>query len=117
LKGGPVLLEYQLAGFAALAGPLLTLQRLLALWRNGNFSPSLHRRDIKARRWLALLRASDALAAGASQRVIARELLSPEVAGPRWRILAPEARSRVQRLVRGAREMEDGGYLALLRGR
>ena len=64
---------------------------------------------------MLLLRAHDALAAGADQRDIAEALLSREAAQPKWRVGAPSLRSRAQRLVRGARLMAAGGYRELLK--
>lgn len=57
-----------------------------------------------------MLRASDALAAGADHREIAAVLLSEEARQPRWRVQSPSVRSRIQRLVRSARAMEAGGF-------
>lgn len=114
LTDGPVELRYRLAGLASAERPVLTLRRLLALWRNGRFSCSLHSDEARARRWVLMLRAHDALAAGAGQREIAAVMLSTEASAPRWRNLAPSVRAQVQRLVRGARRMASGGYLDLL---
>jgi hypothetical protein len=114
LAGGPVDLRYRLTGLKSAERPLLTLQRLLALWRTGGFCRSLHPREIRAKRWVLMLRASDALAAGADQREIAAVLFSQEARQPRWRVQSPSLRSRVQRLVRSARVMEAGGFRALL---
>jgi hypothetical protein len=61
-----------------------------------------------------LLRAHDALAAGASQREIAACLFDELAAQRRWRVNAPHLRSRVQRLVRAARQAACGAYLGLL---
>lgn len=115
VAGGPVALRYRLAGLAAAEGPVLTLRRFLALWRTGRFCRSLHPREARAKRWLLMLRAYDALTAGADQRDIAMVLLSAEAGEPRWRSHVPSLRSQVQRLVRGARRMVSGGYLDLLR--
>lgn len=112
---GPVELRYLLAGFASAEAPLLTLRRLLALQRTGSFARSLHPRETRARRWILILRAFDALAAGASQRDIAEALLSREAAGPLWRSRVSSVRSQAQRLVRGARHVAGGGYWDLLR--
>ena len=112
---GPVELRYLLAGVASVAKPVLTLQRLLVLSRTGRFGRVLHRPEPRARRWLLMLRAVDALAAGADQREIAACLLSRSADGPRWRTEAPSLRSQVQRLVRGARRLTAGGYRELLR--
>ena len=115
LSQGPVQLGYVLGGVASAEPPLLTLRRLLVLCRTGRFGPSLHRPEPKARRWVMMLRAWDALAAGADQREIAATLLSASAAERRWRTEAPSLRSQAQRLVRGARRMGKGGYLNLLR--
>lgn len=117
VTAGPVLLDYQLCGMKRALGPLLALRQLLALWRGGQFSRSLHPPEARAARWILVLRARDALAAGANQKEIAAGLLDGAAAGPRWRVEAPDVRSRVQRLVRTARKMAAGGYLSLLGGR
>jgi hypothetical protein len=111
---GPAHLRYALGGVSSAEPPLLTLRRFLALCRTGAFARSLHRREARARRWILLLRACDALAAGADQRQIAEEVLSRSVAEPRWRSRESSIRSQVQRLVRSARRMTAGGYRKLL---
>lgn len=114
LRDGRVGLHYLLSGFASTEGPLLTLRRLLALWRTGRFSAALHPGEARARRFVLMLRTYDALASGATQREIAAELLSEEAARVRWRVSMSTVRSQAQRLVRGARMMAAGGYSALL---
>ena len=114
VAAGPVELRYRLAGFASAERPLQTLRRLVALWRTGRFCRSLHPRDTRARRWILMLRAHDALAAGADQRDIAAELLSAEAGERRWRSHCPSLRSQAQRLVRSARRMASGGFFELL---
>jgi hypothetical protein len=114
LGQGPVRLRYLLGGFAAAERPLLTLRRLAALQRTGRFSKGLHRAAPRARRWVLMLRAWDALQAGADQRQVAEMLLSATAGEPRWRSRAPSLRSRAQRLVRGARRMAAGCYRELL---
>lgn len=114
LARGPARLFYLLSGFAAAQEPLLTLRRLIALRQSGRFSRTLHAPEPRARRWVLMLRARDALAAGAAQRDIAA-LLGTGAAEPRWRSSSPSLRSRAQRLVRAARAMGRGGYLELLR--
>jgi hypothetical protein len=113
-SAGPVRLRYRIAGLDSAERPLLSLRRFLALWRTGDFSRSLHRREPRARRWILMLRAHDALASGADQRTIAEVLLSPSVADAQWRTREPSIRSQVQRLVRSARQMASGGYRILL---
>lgn len=114
LRCGPARLQYRLTGFASAERPLLTLRRLLAIWRTGQFSRSLHPEEARSRRLLLMLRAHDALAAGANQRAIAAELLGGSAARERWRVEASSFRSQVQRLVRGAQRMAEGGYWELL---
>lgn len=116
LRHGPVRFRYRLAGFESARAPLLTLRRLLALWRTGRLSAALHPSEARAGRFVLMLRAHDALACGATQREIAAELLSAEAGEARWRVSAPTVRSRVQRLVRNVRTMAAGGYLSLLGG-
>ena len=116
LRSGPVRLRYRLEGFRVLNKPLLALYQLVALSRTGRFSPMLHPRERRARRWVLLLRTYDALIAGASQREIAESLLGLDIAEERWRVTAGSVRSRAQRLVREARIMAAGGYLSLLSG-
>jgi hypothetical protein len=115
VRSGAVRLHYLLSGFAGAERPLLTLRRLLLLWRTGRFSAALHPLEARARRLVLMLRAHDATASGATQREIAAELLSAEAGEPRWRVGAPTLRSRAQRLVRTARAMAAGGYRSLLR--
>jgi hypothetical protein len=112
---GPVCLCYSIEGLVTAERSLLTLRRLLALCRTGHFSRSLHRREARARRWIMMLRAHDAMAAGADQRQIAEQLFSNSVVEPGWRSRESSVRSQVQRLVRSARRLAAGNYLALLR--
>ncbi|HEY0630114.1 MAG TPA: DUF2285 domain-containing protein [Sphingomicrobium sp.] len=114
LARGPVELSYRLAGLASAERPLLTLRRLLALWRTGRFCRSVHAAEAKAGRWVLMLRAHDAVADGAGQREIAAELLGGRVVPKRWRVEESSVRSWVQRLVRSARSAADGGYRKLL---
>jgi len=111
----PVFLRYRLEGFASAKEQLLTLQRFLALFRTGGFARSLHPQERSARRWILILRARDALSAGASQRQIAQGLLSSSVAEPRWRIREPSVRLQAQRLLRSATKLGNGGYRCFLR--
>ena len=113
-SAGPACLHYLLEGLVSAEPGLRTLQRFLALCRNGQFSRLLHPREPRARRWIMMLRAWDALAAGAGQREIASELLSRSVTDPRWRSRQSSLRSQAQRLVRSAREYGSAGYRALL---
>ena len=115
LVDGPVQLRYRLAGLVEAERQALVLRRFLALWRTGGFCRALHPREARAKRWLLMLRAHDALSAGANQRAIAAELLAETAARPNWRLESPSLRSQVQRLVSGAKRMAAGGYWNLLR--
>lgn len=112
----PTCLRYRIEGLAA-AGPLvLTLQRFLALCRSGGFSRLLHPPETRAKRWILVLRAWDAIRAGADQREIAEFLLAGAARAPRWRILEPSLRSRAQRLVRSARAYGAGAFRTFVSG-
>ncbi len=108
-------LRYQLEGLASAERGVLTLRRFLALCRSGRFARSLHPFEAHERRWILMLRAWDAIAAGANQREIAEHILNPAPLGPRWRSGEPSLRSRAQRLVRSAERFAAGEYLSLLR--
>lgn len=103
LSSGPACLRYRVDGLARAEARLLALRRFLALCRSGRFMRSLHPPERRARRWILMLRTSDALASGANQREIAEILLSPAAGGPLWRSRKPSLRSQAQRLVRSAR--------------
>ena len=115
LAHGAAHLRYRLEGLAAAERPLLTLRRFLAVCRTGRLSRSLHVPEVRARRWILMLRAWDAMTAGAGQREIAALLLSPSAKARRWRTESPSLRSQAQRLARGAARMAAGGWQALLR--
>ena len=109
-----VRLSYELAGIESLERPLLILRRLRALAISGRFRASLHPKFCRAQRLVQLLRAYDALRAGANQAQIAQLLLRRNLERRRWRIHSPSIRSRAQRLVRAAKEMECGAFWRLL---
>lgn len=110
-----VCLRYILYGVCTAEPKLIALRRLLALVRHGRLLRKLHPPERSAGRWTRMLRAHDALAAGANQRDIAAVLLSKEANQRAWRNAEPSLRSRAQRLVRGARAMEHGAWRSLLR--
>ena len=68
IGAGPTQFRYRLAGLAYAESKLPTLQRFLAFCRTGRLSRSLHLAEARAGRWLMMLRAHDAIAAGANQR-------------------------------------------------
>jgi hypothetical protein len=114
-RGGAVALRLALPGPPALGPLVLAMRRLEALLRLGRFVASLHPPEPRSARRLQVLRTADALAAGASQRGIARILLRGDVDAPGWRDEHPDLRLKAQRLVRDTRRMLAGGYTVLLR--
>ncbi|MGK6355667.1 DUF2285 domain-containing protein [Sphingomonas sp. DT-207] len=111
---GPVRLRYALEGLRDLEPRLLTLRRLAGLWRLGYMPAQLFPRDRRAPRWIAFLRAIDALHAGAAQRDIAVALFGADRVRNEWRGRSDYLRLRVQRLVRSSEMMIRGGYLQLV---
>lgn len=115
MREGPVRLHYHLAGFSAVEPKLLTLRRLLALQRLGRFARGLDVKEPRVARWIMMLRAHDMAAMGETQREIAAQLFGVGI-GREWRTTSDSVRLRVQRLLRDAAAMVDGGYLRLLAG-
>ena len=115
ISGGPVRLNFVIQGVAGAAPDVLSLGRLMALDRSMRFARGLHPCERRARRWVMLLRAHDALATGADYRAIATHLVATRAADPRWRTRLPGVRAKTQRLVWGARAMAAGGFRDLLR--
>jgi hypothetical protein len=111
---GPVCLRYRIVGLARAEPLVVTLRRLLALCRTRRFARSLHPLEVRAGRWVLMLRAWDGLVAGADQRDIAAVLLSRSAQDDRWRSRVPSLRARAQRLVKSARLTAGGGYRRLL---
>lgn len=108
---GPVCLRYLLSGFQDAEAKALALRRFCHLWRFRRFPKSLYPVERRAARWTMMARAWDAVNAGASQREAAAVLFGKRAATEDW-----EAgyRTRVQRLLRGAQRLVEGGYLSLL---
>ncbi len=115
--GQAVILEYVLAGVPSAEQKILPLRRLLDLYRRGRFSPSLWAADRRVTRWILVLRVLDAIAAGASQREIARVLFGDIEAGGGDGRRSDSLRSRVRRLVAEARRLASGDYRWLMRER
>lgn len=114
-EGGLVLLEYRLTGIAGAQSAVFTLRRFLQFALHRRFAASLFPHDPRMERWLTLLRVSDALRAGASQREIGRALFGDARVDLDWNGRSESLRSRVRRLVGDARAMARGGYRFLLR--
>lgn len=111
-----VVLHYRLCGTVSAQTRILPLRRLLDLCRHHRFTRSLFPRDPRMPRFVAMLRAHDALCKGASQREIGAALFGEERVRNDWNAQSDSLRSRVKRLARDARRMAAGGYRQLLRG-
>jgi hypothetical protein len=114
VASAPARLSYRLAGVRRIERPLLVLRRLHSLVSRRAFSSSLYPPVCRARRLVALLRAFDALRAGATQAEIAAVLLRPHLERHRWRVHSPSLRSQAQRLVQCAARFANGGFWTLL---
>lgn len=104
LGQGPVLLNFQLQE-SVLDRSLIVLQRLRALCLNGCFRSPTAPQFQRAGRMVLLLRAFDALQAGASQADIAATLLRSGLERRCWRTHSSSVRSQAQRLSREAKRM------------
>lgn len=109
---GPVVLTSTLCGMTEFETKSILLRRLSGLSRHNRFLRSLYPVERRAGRWMDMLRAWDGMEAGASRREICAALFGHRAAAEDW---DAGYRTRVQRLVRGARRMVEGGYLELLR--
>ena len=115
LFDGPVCLRYELSGFRHIEAKMLTLRRLLLLCRLGRFPRGLFPPERRAHRWPMALQAYDGIQAGASHREIATALFGENVVKEDWCGRSGYLRLRVQRLVRTADQLVNGGYRDLLR--
>lgn len=114
LLDGPVRLRYELSGFKHIEAKTLTLRRLLLLRRLGRFPKGLYPSERRARRWRKALQARDAMQAGATHREIAAALFGERIVKEDWYSRSDYLRLRVQRLVRTADKLVNGGYRELL---
>jgi hypothetical protein len=105
LPDGPVHLHYRFSGVDGAKTSARLAASLQRLMLTGRFPDPVRRPLIKSTRRILLLRTSDALEAGASQREIAAEIMRKGSLGSSWRHDDPSLRSQVQRLVRGARRL------------
>ena len=115
LLDGPVRFRYELSGFKHIEAKTLTLRRLMLLHRLGRFPSGLYPPERRARRWAMALRAHDAVGAGASHREIAAALFGEKGVKEDWCGRSDYLRLRVQRLLRMADKLVNGGYRDLLR--
>lgn len=111
----PLTLHYHITGIASAEPGAAALLRLIDLHRRGSFRLSLFPEERRAGRWALLLRVSDAIADGASQRDIAQVLFGADRTNDQWRGRSDALRSHVRRLVRDMRAMAGGGWRTLLR--
>lgn len=114
LLSGPVCFRYQLSGFRDIEAKTLTLRRLLLLRRLGRFPRGLFPPERRARSWVMALQAYDGLRAGASHRAIAATLFGDGIVREDWSGRSDYLRLRVQRLIRTANKLVNGGYRDLL---
>jgi len=114
LRKGPRRLRFLLDNSEGVDAAILALRRFIVLRQTGAFSRELHGPGPRGRRLQLLLRTADAIARGASQREIAEALLVPREMPAAWRDELPTVRMQVRRLVRGAAQMQAGGYRSLL---
>jgi len=112
---GPVCFRYELSGFGHIEAKTLTLRRLLLLRRLGRFPRGLFPPERRARRWAMALQAYDGMRAGASHRDIAAALFGEKIVQEDWSGRSDYLRLRVQRLIRTADKLVNGGYRDLLR--
>ncbi|WP_395331861.1 DUF2285 domain-containing protein [Novosphingobium sp. BL-8H] len=116
LRGGPVILRFEVAGMASLGAKLMPLRRLEALCRGGRFVVALFPADPRMKHWLEILRVHDALQGRASQREIAQVLFGFMTREDGTEGAADAVRSRVRRRVRLARQFAQGAYRQLMNG-
>lgn len=114
---GHVRFEFKLSGFAGLDAKLLTVRRLLSLWRRRRFLAGLFQPLAGLSHRLETLRVADARATGASHREIAVALYGEARVRDEWGGPSDFLLSRVRRRIAEARRMERGGYRSLLRTR
>lgn len=130
MKAG-ALLRFDLSGGSVLRGPFVPrfnlvgrsaarwlplVEKFLEIARTGKAPPTTSPRHW-ARRRILELRARDALACGATHRDLAAVLVDEDALDPSWRVGLASVRSKAQRLAKAARQMEAGGWTALLAGR
>lgn len=116
LLAGPVRLRYALSGLRHIEAKTLTLRRLALLYRLGRFPRGLFPSEPRVHRWVLTLRAYEGRMAGASDRDIAEVLFGRNVVRDDWCGGTGYLRLRVQRLLRRADGLVNGGYRDLLPG-
>lgn len=114
IEEGPARLDYLLSGLTRVDAHVLTLRRMLGLWRTGRFARILYPPEPGLPRRLETLRVGDALADGASYREMAVALYGEERVRAEWKGRSDFLMTRVRRRAAEARRMAAGGWRALL---
>lgn len=114
VEEGPARLDYLLSGMTRIDAHVLTLRRVLGLWRSGQFSRTLYPCEPGLHRRIEALRVGDALHAGASYRDMAIALFGRDRVAADWGG-SDHLKSRVRRRAAEARAMAAGGWRDLLR--
>lgn len=114
VEEGPARLDYLLSGLTRVDPPVLTLRRMLGLWRTGRFTRMLFPAEPGLPRRLETLRVGDAIADGASYREMAVALYGEERVSREWKGRSDFLVTRVRRRAAEARAMAAGGWRALL---
>ena len=115
LGEGPVLLHYRLPRSGSWDAAIGALRRLRVLCVERRFPSELFPSEPHPERWIELLRASDALRAGASQRDVAELVFGIERTRAEWHGPSESLRSRVRRLIGEVSRLAAGGYRRLMR--
>ncbi|OAN62657.1 DNA -binding domain-containing protein [Sphingomonas sp. TDK1] len=114
VEEGPARLDYLLSGMTRVDAHVLTLRRMLDLWRTGRFSPKLHPPEPGMGRRIEALRVGDAVAAGATYREMATALYGADLVRDEWKGRSDFLLSRVRRRADEAVRMAAGGWRTLL---
>ncbi|WP_066827731.1 DNA -binding domain-containing protein [Sphingomonas mali] len=114
VEEGPARLDYLLSGLTTVDAHVLTLRRMLGLWRTGRFVRMLFPKEPGLPRRLETLRVGDAITAGASHREMAAALYGDALVRAEWKGRSDFLMSRVRRRAAEARAMAAGGWRALL---
>jgi len=114
VEEGPARLDYLLSGMTKVDAHVLTLRRMLELWRTGRFSPKLHPPEPGMGRRIEALRVGDAVVAGATYREMASALYGEDLVRAEWKGRSDFLLSRVRRRADEAARMAAGGWRMLL---
>ncbi|HTM81556.1 DUF2285 domain-containing protein [Asticcacaulis sp.] len=114
LTAGPVRLHAMITGFDHMPSKAQTLLRLDAFQRLGRFPKTLFPPERGAVKWAKALRAFDGAQTGANHKEIATQVFGAGIVQDEWNGRSDFLRARVQRLIKYARKMVDGGYKQLL---